>query len=327
MHIDRRIPGLKLVGCLAAAVCVWAAAPVLAQPYPNKPIRMVLPLPAGSATDVVARIIGIPYSQLLGQTIVMDNRGGADGAIAGAEVVRATPDGYTIMFGTNSPLAAVPTMRRKPPYDPIADFTPIGKIGKYTHYVVVTPSLPVKSMEEFLKHVRANPGKVSYATGNTFGILTIAQLQKLTGTKMLHVPYKSDPAALIDVIAGRVQFMYATQGQAGPFVREGKVRALAVTSSKRTELAPDVPTLAEAGLQFPILGWGAMVGPAKMPAAAVARLNKDLNAVFTNPRVIEEVTRQGFELEGSTPAEAAAFIREQLKFWSTLVNELGLQTD
>jgi len=323
----RRLAGSTFVRSLALAAVAAVAAPAFGQAFPTKPIRMILPLPAGSATDVVARIIGQPYSTLLGQNIVMDNRGGADGAIAGAELVRSTPDGYTIMFGTNSPLAAVPTMRRKPPYDALRDFTAIGRIGRYSHYVVVHPGLPVKTMQEFLSHVRANPGKVNYATGNTFGILTIAQLQKLTGTKMLHVPYKSDPAALIDIVAGRVQFMYATQGQAEAFVLDGRVRALAVTSRKRTAAAPNVPTLIEQGLDFPILGWAALVGPAKMPAAAVERLNRDLNTALSNPRVVEEVTRQGFDLEGSTPAEAAAFIRDQHKFWSTLVNELGLQTD
>lgn len=318
---------LRAVLALTAFTACFGPAIVAAQAYPNKPIRMILPLPAGSATDVVARIIGQPLAQALGQPIVMDNRAGADGAIAGSETLRATADGYTIMFGTNSPLAAAPTMRRKPPYDPLKDFTPIGRIGWYTHFVVVHPSVPAKTMSEFLDHVRANPGKVSYATGNTFGILTIAQLQKVTGTKMVHVPYKGDPAALIDVVAGRVQFMYATQGQAAGFVRDGRVRAIAVTGSRRNELTPDVPTVAEAGLQVPILGWAGMVAPAGVPQAVVARLNRDLNSALTQPKVIEEVGRQGFEPAPSTPAEFATFLRQQHEFWSGMVRELNLWVD
>ncbi|MCC6535309.1 MAG: tripartite tricarboxylate transporter substrate binding protein [Burkholderiales bacterium] len=308
------------------AVLVVAASPAFGQAYPNKPIRMILPLPAGSATDVVARMVGVPLGQSLGVNIVMDNRPGADGGIAGAETARATPDGYTLMFGTNSPLSAVPTMRKKPPYHPLKDFTPIGRVGWYTHFVVVHPSVPVKSLSEFIDYARANPGKLSYATGNTFGILTIAQLQKVAGIKMLHVPYKSDPAALIDIIGGRVQFMYATQGQAATFVREGKVRAIAVTGSKRSPLTPDVPTVAEAGLQVPVLGWGGLVGPAGMPAAIVQRINKDLNAVLLQPKLIEEVSRQGFEFAGSTPAEFGDWLRQQYDFWGAMVKELDLYT-
>lgn len=319
------IKGLRSLVC-TFAIFVVIALPTFGQPYPHKPIRVILPLPPGSATDVVARIIGQVLSQQLGQTLVMDNRPGADGGIAGSETVRATPDGYTIMFGTNSPLAAVPTMRSKPPYHPVNDFTPIGFIGRYTHYVVVHPSVPAKSLREFIEYARTHPGKLSYGTGNTFGILSIAQLQKVAGIKLTHIPYKGDPAALIDIAAGRIQFMYATRGQAEPFVREGKLRALAVTGSKRFDIAPDIPTVAESGLEVPVLGWAAMVGPAKLPTSVVERLNRDLNAVFSQPKVVDEVGRQGFELGGSTPAELAKFLRDQHEFWSAMVRELGLQT-
>jgi len=334
VHSDREVPmpsrsgsSRRLPAAVAFAALACAALTAAAQPYPNKSIRMILPLPAGSATDVVARIVGQPLAQSLGQSLVMDNRGGADGAIAGNEAVRANPDGYTLMFGTNSPLAAVPTMRRNPPYHPLKDFTPIGRVGWYTHFVVVNPSVPTKTLDDFLTYARANPGKLNYATGNTFAILTIAQLQKVAGIKMTHVPYKSDPAALVDVIAGRVQFMYATQGQAVQFVRDGKVRAIAVTGSKRHEAAPDAPTVAEAGLQVPVLGWAAMVGPANLPRAVVERVNRDLNAALVNPRVQEETARQGFETVGSTPAELATFLAQQYEFWSAMVKELGLQVD
>jgi len=319
-------PAVRRATTLVSIALALAAPLAYSQAYPTKPIRMIIPLPPGTATDLVARIIGGAMAQSLGQTIVMDNRSGADGSIAGSETVKATPDGYTIMFGTNSPLSAVPAMRSKPPYNTLTDFTPIGFAGRYTHYVVVHPSLPVKSLAELIEYARANPGKVSYGTGNTFGILTIAQLQKVANVKLTHIPYKGDPAALIDVVAGRIQFMYATRGQSESFVREGKLRAIAVTGSKRFDNAPDIPTVAESGLQVPVLGWAAVVGPARMPSAVVERLNRDLNAVLVQPRIVDEVGRQGFEPGGSTTKELATFLRQQHEFWGSMAKELGLQT-
>ncbi len=316
---------LRTLGCAVAALAMTAAA-AFAQLYPGKPIRMIVPFPPGTATDVVARIVAQQLSQRLGQNIVVDNRPGADGAIGAGETVRATADGYTLLFGTNSPLAAVPAMRKKPPYHPLDDLTPIGRVGQYTHYVVAHPSVPAKSLGEFIEYARANPGKLTYATGNTFSILTVAQLQKVAGIKLLQVPYKGDPAAIIDVAAGRVQFMFVTRGQGAAFVHDRRVRALAVTGSKRFDTDPDLPTVAESGLKVPVLGWAALVGPAKLPTAVVQRLNHDLNAVLLQPKVIEEVSRQGFEPGSSTPAELTTMLLQQLEFWSKMARELNLQS-
>ena len=320
------MPNLR--NCLLALAALAVVTPnASAQPYPSKPVRVIVPLPTGTATDTIARILAPPMAQALGQQMVVDNKPGADGAIAGTEAARAAPDGYTLLFGTNSPLAAVPSMRRTPPYDLVADFTPIGLVGRFTHFVLVHPKVPATSMGEFLTHVRANPSKLNYATGNTTGQISIAQLMRVANINMVHVPYKGDPAALIDLIAGRVQFMFATQGQAIAFVKEGKVRPLAVTGAKRSDLAPEVPTLAESGLQFPILSWAAVVGPAKMRPEVVVRLNRELNAAMAQPKSQEQIAMQGFETATSTPEELRTFLAQQLDIWTRTVRELGLQTD
>ena len=309
------------------AVLAAAAVPAFAQ-YPARQVRVVVPLPAASATDTVARILLQQVGQGLGQTVVVDNKPGADGAIAATEVLRATPDGYTLLFATNSPLAAVPTMRKVPPYDPVADFTPIGFIGRYLHVVLVHPDVPAKSLAEFFTYARAHPGTLNYGSGGTFQIISTAQLLKIGGISMTHVPYKGEPAALVDLIAGRLQFMVTTQSTSLPFVKEGKLRAIAVTNSKRSESFPDVPTLIESGVQhFPSLSWAVLVGPAKLPPAVVDRVNKELNVALAKPDVRERLAKNAFEPIISTPEELRTFLRDQQEMWTRTVRELGLQTD
>jgi len=318
---------LRLLSTAHLALAV-VAFPAMAQQYPARQVRLVLPLPAASATDTVARIVIQPMAQGLGQQLVVDNRPGADGAIAANEVLRATPDGYTLFFATNSPLAAVPTMRKTPPYDPVADFTPIGFVGRYLHAVLVHPDVPAKTLQEFFSYARANPGKLNYGSGGTFQIISTAQLAKIAGINMTHVPYKGEPAALVDLIAGRLQFIVSTQATSLPFVKEGKLRALAITDSKRSEAWPDVPTLIESGIKtFPTLSWAVLVGPAKLPANVVERVNRELNAALIRPDVRERLARSAFEPVISTPDELRIFIKDQQELWSRTVRELGLQVD
>ena len=299
-----------------------------AQQYPAKQVRLILPLPAASATDTVARIIAQSMSQGFNQQVVVDNKPGADGAISAAEVMRATPDGYTLYFATNSPLAAVPAMRKTPPYDPVADFTPIGFVGRYLHAVLVHPDVPAKTLGEFFSYARANPGKLNYGSGGTFQIISTANLTKSAGISMVHVPYKGEPAALVDLIAGRLQFIVATQSTSLPFVKDGKLRALAITNSARSEAWPDVPTLTESGIKtFPSLSWAVIVGPAKMPANVVDRVNRELNAALIKPDVRERLARAAFEPIVGSPDELGAFIKDQQELWSRTVRELGLQVD
>lgn len=310
---------------LALSLALFASTSLLAQQYPARPVRLVLPLPAGSATDNVARVIVQPLIQSLGQTIVVDNRPGADGAIAGAEVQRASPDGHTLLFATNSPLAAVPAMRKTPPYDAVADFTPVGFIGRYLHVVLVHPSVPAKNLGEFFKYAKANPGKLNYGSGGTFQIISTAHLIKLSGIDVTHVPYKGEPAALVDLLAGRLQFMVATQSTSLPLVRDGKLRAIAVTNSKRSDNFPDVPTLYESGIQhFPSLSWAVLVGPAKLQPSIVKRLNQDLNAALQRGDVREKLALNAFEPIVSSPEELKAFIKDQQGLWHAAVRDLGL---
>ena len=302
--------------------------PAIAQQYPSKRVRLILPLPAGSATDTVARIVAQPMAQALGQQIVVDNKPGADGAIAAAEVLRAAPDGYTLFFATNSPLAAVPAMRKTPPYDPIADFAPVGFVGRYLHVVLVHPDVPAKTLGEFFNYARANPGKLTYGSGATFQLISAANLLKSAGINMLNVPYKGEPAALVDLIAGSLQFIVATQSTSLPFVKEGKLRALAITNSTRSEVWPDVPTLAESGIKaFPSLSWAVVVGPAKMSKNIVDRVNRELNATLVKPDVRERLARTAFEPMVGSPDELRVFIKDQQELWGSAVRELGLQVN
>jgi tripartite-type tricarboxylate transporter receptor subunit TctC len=299
-----------------------------AQAYPNKPIRLVVPFPAGSATDSIARVFGAAMSASLGQTILVDNKAGADGAIAGAEVARAAPDGYTLLLATNSPMAAAPAMKKTPPYDPVNDFTPITDIGRYTFFIVAHPSLPANTVAELIQYAKANPGKLNYATGNTTGIVSFAQIAALTGLQMVHVPYKGEPQALTDLVAGRVQLMVVSAGTSVPHLREGRLKALAVTLPKRSPSLPNVPTIAEAGVpQFSLTSWAAVFGPAKMPREVVERLNKEFNAAMTKPEVQAAMEKQAFELVGSTPEKLAIWVKDQYEAYRSVLKAAGIEPD
>jgi tripartite-type tricarboxylate transporter receptor subunit TctC len=310
---------------LSASLCVL---PVAAQPYPSKPVRLVVPFPAGSATDSVARAFAQVLAPALGQPVVVDNKAGADGALAGQDVMRAPADGHTLLFGTNSPLAVAPAMKKNPPYDPLADFTPVVDIGRYTFFFVVHPSVPANTLGEFIAHAKANQGTLNYATGNTTGLVAMAQFAALAGTRMTHVPYKGEPQALTDLLAGRVQLMVVSAGTSVPHIRDGKLRALAVTLPARSAALPAVPTMAEAGLpQFSITSWAAVVGPARMPADVVERLNREFMAAMSKPEVLTVVERQAFALTGSTPARLGGFMKEQLDSYRATLKAAGIEPE
>ena len=313
-----------LTAMLFGAFTLTAAA----QSYPSKPIRLIVPFPPGSATDTVARTFGASVAQAIGQPIVVENKAGADGAIAGTEVMRAAPDGYTLFFATNSPMAVAPAMRKTPPYDPLRDFTPIADMGRYTFFVVVHPSVPSKTIAEFIKYAKDNPDKVNYATGNTTGIMSTAQFSHLAGIKMVHVPYKGEPQALTDLIAGRVQFMVVSAGTSVPHIREGKLRALATLITKRSPILPDVPTMAESGMpQFSITSWAALYGPAKLPREIVDRMNKEFLAAAQRPEVLATMEKQAFVLTGSTPERLGAFTKEQIDEYRAMMRATGMEPD
>jgi len=311
---------------LASLLCALPL--VAAAQFPAKPVRVVVPFPAGSATDTIARILASSVSQSIGQALVVENKAGADGAIAAAEVAKSPPDGYTLLMATNSPLSAVPAMKKSPPYDPVADFTPITDVGRYTFFIVVHPSVPAKTLAEFISHAKANPGQVNYATGNTTGIVSSAFFASQAGIKMVHVPYKGEPQAITDLVAGRVQLMFASSSTAVPQVRDGKLRALVTTLPKRSALLPDVPTIAEAGMpQFSITSWAGLFGPAKLPREVLDRLNKEFVAAMGRPDVQAAMERQAFALNPSSPEQLATLVKEQLESYRRTLKAAGVEPE
>lgn len=316
---------MKRLLVLAGALLFTAQA--FAQ-FPNKPIRIVVPFPAGSATDTISRILGASVSAAVGQPVVVDNKAGADGAIAGAEVVKAAPDGYTLLMATNSPMSAVPAMKKVPPYDPVTDFTAITDIGRYTFFIVMHPGVPAKTLQEFIQYARANPGKINYATGNTTGIVSTAFFSSLAKIDMVQVPYKGEPQAMVDMISGRVQLMFASSSTSVPQVREGKLRALVTTLARRSPILPEVPTIAEAGMpEFSVTSWAGLFGPAKMPKEVVERINREFVAAMGRAEVQAAMEKQAFVLSPSSPEKLAAFVKEQLESYRSILRAAGVQPE
>lgn len=299
--------------------------PALAQTYPARPIRLIVSFPPGGTADVVARLLARPVSQALGQTIVVDNRAGADGALAAVIAMNAAPDGYTLFFGSNSAMSAVPTLRKEPPYDPRTDFTPVSFIGRFTFFLFAYPALPAKTLSELIDYARANPGKLNYGSGNTTGIVTMAQVKLLTGVDMTHIPYKGDAPLTADLIAGRVHCAIMTLVPAFALAKEGKLHILAALLSKRSSLAPDVPTMAEAGMPgVSVAPWVGVFGPAKMPNDVTARLSREFSTALQRADVLDQLARNGFEGQGSTPAELAAHVKEQMEVWGRVIRDAGI---
>ena len=314
----------RLVCGLALLLSCCAA---LAQ-FPSKPIRLVVPFPAGSATDTVARTLAAAVSQSIGQPVVVDDKAGADGAIAAGEVAKSPADGYTLLLATNSPLSAVPAMKKVPPYDPVTDFTPITDVGRYTFFIVVHPDVPAKTLAEFIAYARANPSKLNYATGNTTGIVSTAFFASQAQIKMVHVPYKGEPQALTDLVAGRVQVMFCSSGTSIAMIREGRLRALVTTLPRRSELLPDLPTIAEAGMpQFSITSWAGLFGPAKMPHAVVDRLNREFVAAMGRPEVHAAMEKQAFALSPSSPERLGELVKQQLESYRSTLRAAGVEPD
>ena len=312
---------------MAAATFGMCAITVNAQ-YPTKPVRIIVPFAAGSSTDVITRILAQPLQQSLGQTFVVDNRPGADGALAGELAARAPADGYTLLMATNSPLSAIPHLRKKPPYDALKDFAPISMVGRYTFLLAVNPTLPAKSLRELFDHARANPGKLNYASGNTSSIVMMAMMSSLAGVKMLHVPYKSEPPAVVDLISGQVQVMMTSYATVAAHLREGRLRALALALAQRSPLLPNLPTIAEAGMpKFSITPWAGVFAPARTPAAVVDRLSREFNAALKRSDIRSLLDQQAFAGESSTPAALDAWVKDQYQIWGAAMREAGIQPE
>ena len=281
-----------IIACVLAAGFAFAG-DAAAQPA-GKALRIILPFPAGAAADNVARIVAPPLAQALGQPVVVDNRPGADGAIAGELAAKSPADGNTLLFAGNTQMLGVPTLRKNPPYDPLSDFAPITSVVRFAFFLVVHPSAPAKTLAELIEHARAHPGKLIYASGNVNGVLAAAQLMSAGKLDMVHVPYKGEPLAIPDLVDGRVHLMFASGAIVAPLVREGKLRALATLLPARSSLLPDVPTVAEAGMpQLSVLIWGGLFGPAKIPTDSVERISREVNAILKRPEVRDHFRKQG----------------------------------
>ncbi len=317
------IPKLALAALMSIATGLACA-----QSYPSKPIRVVLPFGPGSATDAVMRTIAQPLSVSLGQQVIIEHKPGADGAISALEVARAAPDGYTLGVGSGGPMAAVPALRKNPPYNVKTDFTPISDIGRYTVFLFINAELPAKNFSEFVAYVKANPGKVAYGTGNPSGIVAFAQMNSMLSLQMLHVPYKSSPPIMPDLLSNRVQALMDPPTVALAHVKEGKLRALVTTLDRRSHLLPDVPTIREAGVpNYTISNWMGLIGPAGIAPDVLERLNRDIGKVLRDPEVITGLSRHGFVPKPGTPAEFAAFINEQVDSYGSLLRSAGVQPD
>jgi tripartite-type tricarboxylate transporter receptor subunit TctC len=319
---------MKKLAVIAAAAAALFSTALRADDYPSRPITFVSVFGPGSASDTICRIIADPLSAKLKVPVIVEDRPGADGAVAAQYVQHAAPDGYTLMMATNSPLSADPFLLKDVSYDAAKDFTPVTRVGSFTLMLVVYPGLPIHSMKELVDYAKANPGKLSFASGNTAGIVGGKTLAHWANIDMLHVPYKSSPPAIEDVIAGRVSMMVVDFTVAMPHVAAGQVRALAVTRLKRSPFFPDLPTMDEAGIEgFELDAWAGLVAPAGVPPAIITKLNDALRPIIDSPEVQGKFKNVGFQGFSSTPAEFADFIKVQLGKWGKMIKDADIKTE
>jgi tripartite-type tricarboxylate transporter receptor subunit TctC len=315
---------LNLCAALAMSAMVG---PALAQSFPSKSVRVLVHFPAAGATDAVARILAQPLSTALGQPVIVENRPGADGVIAGGEVLKSSPDGYTLLLASQTAMLQVPLLKKSPPWDSTRDFTPIGLVGNYVFVFVADPQLQLKTGAEMVRYAKANPGKLNFGTYSSGGQLFLNQL-KQSGLDLVQIPYKGEAPTIVDILGGRTQLTIATPTSSLQHIRAGKLNALAVLLPTRHALMPDVPTTVEAGLPpLSVATWAALFGPAGMPREVVARLNRELNAAIARPEIREQVDRQGFQLQSSTPEELGAYVKSQLAAWKKAFDDAGMKPE
>jgi tripartite-type tricarboxylate transporter receptor subunit TctC len=312
---------------VAAAAALFSAA-LYADDYPSRPITVVAVFGPGSASDTICRIIADKLSPMLGQPIVVEDRPGADGALAALYVHHQPADGYTLLMGTNSPLSADPFIHKDINYDPIADFVPVTRVGSFTLMLVVNPQLPIHSVKELVDYAKENPGKLTYASGNTAGIVGVETLKRWAEISILHVPYKTTAPALEDIIADRVSMMFADFTSVMPHVTAGSVRPLAISRIKRSTLFPSLPTMDEAGIKgFNLDAWAGLVAPAGTPPEIVAKLNGALRKVIDSPDVQTKFKNVGFEGFSSTPQELGDYMKAEIVDWGKMVKDAGIKPD
>jgi len=309
--------------------CGMAGVVHAADTYPSRPIRMIVAYPPGGGTDQVGRVMAEQLTVTLGQNVVVDNRGGATGNIGTELAARALPDGYTLLMGNVAPNAVNVSLFKKLPFDPVKDFSPVSLVAITPNILVAHPSIPVKSIKELIAYAKAKPGTLNFPSAGVGSSSHLAGelLKSLAGISMVHVPFKGGGPALVAVIAGEVQIMFATMPAAMPHVKSGKVKPVAVTTAKRSKAMPDLPTIAESGVKgYDASTWYGLLAPSRTPPAIVTRLHGDTVKILAGP-TRQRLEAQGFEPDGGTPAEFASYIKSEITKWAKVIKDAGIPAE
>lgn len=320
----------KLLALFAVSLGTFSASTRAQDNYPSRAVTLVIPFVAGGTTDIVGRILAEGLSHKLGQPVIVDNRGGAGGNIGAAAVASAKPDGYTLLMGYNGTNAINPSLYGKLTWDPVRSFTPISLVSRVNNVVIVNPSLPVKDLPELVNYAKANPGKVNYGSAGAGSIFHLAgeMLEQQANIKMTHVPYKGAAPALTDLMGNQVQVMFSTIPAALPFIKSGKLRAIAVTGPKRSALFPNLPTAKESGFDnFVVDSWFAVFAPQGLPSAVQTKLHKAIADVLSDPETSKKYLAQGADPQSSSAQELANLLTSDLKSWKNVISTAKVSLD
>jgi len=325
-HCRTTLPRITYSLCATVGLLLTPALGGAAE-YPTKPIRLIVGFPPGGAGDLIGRFTGQMLSQELGQPVVIDNRAGAGGTIGAGIVATAVPDGYTLFLATTGAITVSPTLQPNLPYKPLTDFTPVGMIGNFQNVIVVPVAKPYKSLKELVAAAHASPGKLNYASTGVGATPHLAgeMLRVVTNAQLVHVPYKGNGPAMIDLLAGRVECMFPTLPSGLTYIKAGQLRALAVTGDRRSSLLADTPTVAEQGWPgYRVVNWFGILAPSKLPPPILDKLNKALVNGLGRPQIVERLGSQGVTPESSTPKELAVFMKEEVARWAKVIKAANI---
>jgi tripartite-type tricarboxylate transporter receptor subunit TctC len=340
MHFDRQINKITQgepmpfftsrrasLASLVAMSALALAAAVSAQTYPAKPIKFIVPFPAGSATDVVGRVLAEGMGKELGQSIIVENKAGAQGTIGAGEVKNAAPDGYTILVTTSTTQAAVVSLLKKVPYDPAKDFTPIGKIATTPFVLITNDKVPANNLKDFIAYVKANPGKVRFGQGSSGSWVSGSLFASMIGGDMQMIPYKGIPPAITDMLGGSIEVVFADLGNAQAQIKGSKVKAFGVTTTKRAPQMPDLPAIAEQVPGYELVPWFALVGPANLPTDVTAKLSSALTKTLANADVKTKLNAGGFDIDSTDSTALAKLIDSEVKRWGQLTKAAKIEAE
>jgi len=313
-----------LQGLIAVTASLGLASTAGAQAYPSKPIKFVVPFPAGSATDVVGRVLAEAMSKELGQSIVVDNKAGAQGTIGAAEVKNAAADGHTLLVTTSTTQAAVVSLLKKVPYDPVKDFTPIGKIATTPFVLITNDKVPATDLKSFIAYVKANPGKVRFGQGSSGSWVSGSLFASMIGGDMQMVPYKGIPQAITDMLGGSIEVVFADLGNAQAQMKGGKVKAFGVTSTRRAPQVPDLPAITELVPGYELVPWFALTGPANLPKDVASKLESTMMKVLAKPEVKSKMNSAGLDVDSTDAAGLAKLIDSEIKRWAQLTKAANI---